>query len=201
MNYVFEPGGVLNQPERTLQQYRDMTETDIVLSLAQPFFDTLKECSNYGNAFGITMKDLYCYHALLTLTTYLPLPDISNYWKPVEGVTWDAAVRTLTDIFNIRRYYFIRSKLKGYLPEDDTPQKGRGWKVQRAVAAVQQTFRTCMDRPSQFLSLDEGMAQGSSTRNPIYCSLGKAKPLEGFRFFILCEYNSKVVINIMLDDV
>ena len=44
------------------------------------------------------------------------------------------------------------------------------------------------------------MARGSSTRNPIYVSLGKAKPLEGFRFFLICDYVSKVCVNLMIDN-
>lgn len=44
------------------------------------------------------------------------------------------------------------------------------------------------------------MAQGSSTRNPIYVSLGKAKPLEGYRFFLLVDYATKLILNFALDN-
>ena len=44
------------------------------------------------------------------------------------------------------------------------------------------------------------MAQGSSMRNPIYVSLGKAKPLEGYRFFLLVDYKTKIVLNFILDN-
>jgi hypothetical protein len=43
------------------------------------------------------------------------------------------------------------------------------------------------------------MAKGTSTRNPIYVSLGKAKPLEGYRLFILVDYETKCIISFFWD--
>lgn len=199
-NYPFEPGGVIHPPERTLERFRDLSPTDIVLYLAQPFFNVLKECSNVDPTAQLTMKDLYCYHAVLTLMAYLPLPDAASYWRDLAGFTWSEEVLAMRTIFNRTRYRHVRSKLKAFLPEDDIPNKSRGWKVARAVAAVQDSFRSCKDRPNEFLSADEGVAQGISTRNPIYCSLGKAQHLEGYRFFVLSEIDTKIAINFMLDD-
>ena len=90
--------------------------------------------------------------------------------------------------------------MKGYKPEDDLPTKTRSWKVDRAVEAVRKKFTEVHRTPDEYLSLDEGMAQGSSMRNPIYVSLGKAKPLEGFRFFLLVDYETKIVLNFILDN-
>jgi hypothetical protein len=98
-------------------------------------------------------------------------------------VEWRDDARVLFSTFTQSKFYSIRKKLKGYRPEDDIPEKKRDWKVHRAVEAVRASFRNAIDAASEFLTIDEGMARGSSTRNPIYVTLGKAKPLEGFRFF------------------
>ena len=65
----------------------------------------------------------------MTLQTYVTLPDVSYYWREQEGFTFGQELLRLRELFNIRRYYFVRKRLKGYLPEDDTPTKSRGWKV------------------------------------------------------------------------
>ena len=65
---------------------------------------------------------------------------------------------------------------------------------------VKKAVEGCLSTPGEFLSGDEGMAQGSGRRNPIYVSLGKAKPLEGYRYFILVDYRTKVIVSIILDD-
>ena len=75
-----------------------------------------------------------------------------------------------------RRFYHIRKYLRAYDVTDDVPGKDRGWKVNRAVEAVQYVFRHIIDCAGEYLSMDEEMAKGSSMRNPIYTSLGKAKP-------------------------
>ena len=70
----------------------------------------------------------------------------------------------------------------------------------RAWEAVKKDIENCLSCPGEFPSADEGMAQGSSKRNPIYVSLGKAKPLEGYRFFIPVDYKTKVVIATTLNN-
>lgn len=184
----------------SMERYRHMAIVDIVLSLASPFFDTLMQCSNQDDSAGITMKDIYLYHAMLTLRTLHPLKRTKNYWNlSKQLICWSDEMRPLFEKLTLRRFYHVRKYLKGYLREDDVPNNDRGWKVSRAVNAVQLSFRTVLTHPGEFLSADEGMARGSSCRNPIYTSLGKAKPLEGFRFFLLVDYETKVVVNFILD--
>jgi hypothetical protein len=158
-----------------------MSPTSIVLDLAQPFFNTMRDCSNSSPAINMSMKDIYCYHAVLTLMTYVKL-EVEAFFQP-NGLIfdWKHEVATLNQMFNINKYYWLRSKLKLYMPEDIVPGASRGVKIKRGLRAVQESFRNVMDCPGEMLSVDEGMAQASRTRNPIYTSLGKAKPLEGFR--------------------
>lgn len=54
--------------------------------------------------------------------------------------------------------------------------------------AIIDVFKGLMSHPGEFISLDEGMAQVTSTRNQMYTSLGKSKPLEGLRMFLLVDY-------------
>lgn len=198
LNFQFHPGN--EQPYLSLQKFRLMSEIDIVLSIAEPFFCVLRECSNETPNSNLSMKDLYLYHAFLTLRTMHPLDTLESYWNTRDQIIrWSDGGTRLFQHLTITRYKHIRKNLRGYKGEDDIPSKSKGWKVIRAVCAVQTSFRAILTHPGEFLSADEGMARGSSCRNPIYVSLGKAKPLEGYRFFIFCDYHSKIIVNFMLD--
>ena len=59
LSYPFEKG----TNENTLERYRAMSPTDIVLDLALPFFNVLRDCSNNNERINISMKDMFCYHA------------------------------------------------------------------------------------------------------------------------------------------
>ena len=198
--YPFVSG--LNANSRTPASFENYSPIQLITSLAVPFFDALLNCTNaHFPTAPITMKDLFLYHALLVLMSFYKLTDLNEYWKP-EYVTWDPRIQKLIDELPRRRFYMIRNKLRGYMPVDErVPPEGkdRGWKVTRVLVTVVVGFRNLFDGPGEKLSLDEGMARGSSTRNPIYCTLGNAKPLEGNRFFLLIDYTTKCCINFMLD--
>ncbi len=67
----FVPGDVEN--EKTLEYYRNFSPTQIVLDLGQPYLNTLRDCSNGAINVTMFMKDLYCYHAILTRLLYTSL--------------------------------------------------------------------------------------------------------------------------------
>ncbi len=198
INMPFVPGGPMGA-DYLRNKYGHRSETDIVLSLAVSFFNSLRECSNVVPAANISDKDLYAYHAFLTMRTLFKFDKNNDYWYPNELFSFAGTLSSFSNDLSRERFYHIRKHLKGYKPLDDTVDKDRGWKVLRPVIAVQQSFREVLPNAGEYLSLDEGMAKGSSSRNPIYCSLGKAKPLEGFRFFLLCDYVTKIVVNFELD--
>jgi hypothetical protein len=193
MSYPFEPGN----EQDSIERYRQMSAFDIVLNLSEPFFNVLRDCSNNNHDTNISMRQLFFYHAFLTLRVLMRLDTTEMYYHPPEVLKWADWTTELLSRFSLNTFYSIRRSLKAYKPEDDIPQKTRGWKVDRAVEAVRSAFVKVHRRPGEFLSFDEGMGQGSAMRNP--SSLGKAKPLEGFRFFLLVDYTSKVVLNFMLD--
>jgi hypothetical protein len=195
MSYIFERGDAAN----SLMAYRHMQPIDIVLDLSQPFFNVLKDCSNNNEYVNITMKDIYCYHAFLVLRVHMNLDTNDFYYNPPGTFTWSDDITKLLSLMPKKKFYFMRKHLKAYKPEDQIPSRSKGWKVARAVEEVRKTFVRVHQTPGEFLSFDEGMAQGSSSRNPIYVSLGKAKPLEGYRFFLLVDYETKIVLNFMMD--
>ncbi len=195
ISYPFEIGN----EEDTLEGYRNMFAFDIVLKLAEPFFEVLRNCSNSNSDTNISMKHLYLYHAFLTLRVLMNLDTTEIYYNSPPVFKWADYITELFSIFLIKTFYYIWRSLKGYMPDDNTRTKTRSWKVDNVVEAVRSAFVKVHRRPGEFLSFDEGMAQGSAMRNPIYTSLGKAKPLEGYRFFLLVDYTSKVVLNFMLD--
>ena len=199
LEYLFDPGFVENG--RTLDFFRNMTPTNIVEYLSKPFFNTLIDCSNGAEPnVNLSMKDMYTYHAALTLGVHFQGVPMYGLWQDQPCFQFTGEASKLRTLLPLHRFKYIRSKLKGYRPEDDIPTKTRSWKVDRAWAAVKGEVESCLSCPGEFLSADEGMAQGSSKRNPIYVSLGKAKPLEGFRFFLLVDYQTKVIISIILDN-
>jgi hypothetical protein len=54
-----------------------------------------------------------------------------------------------------------------------------------------------MDCPGEYLSLDEGLVRCSSFMNPIYTTLKKAKPLEGFMVWLLVNFQTKVIVGMV----
>ena len=201
MHYAFEFGRPAGY--NPYQKYASMSPFDIVLFFASAFFAALLSCTNavLNPAQQISMRDLYLYHAFLLFRCMVPLSTNESYWCPqTVFIEWKDEAKILFTLFSLRKFYEIRRKLKGYMPYDDVPEKTRDWKVKRVVDAVVNAFRATVDAASQFLTIDEAMARGSATRNPIYVTLGKAKPLEGFRFILLVEYQTKAIINMWLDN-
>lgn len=123
------------------------------------------------------------------------------YWSGSVLLNFCHKVSIIHDVFPLSRYYHVRHHLKGYYPSDvNDPARANGWKAARPIAAVQVAFRETQSKPDQFLSADEGMAQGTATRNPIFVSLGKAKPLEGYRMFLLVDYyRTKLAVRFVVD--
>ena len=147
--------------------------------------ESLLECSNIENV-RISMAEIYCYHAILTLGTYINIP-VKDFWKKPELFSWDPEILKLTNLLSFNRYTYIRSKLKGDKQEDLLNlNRPASVKVKRPLNALQETLRKTVSHPDEFLSADEGMAKGSVSHleTLLYLSLGNAKPLEGFRFFI-----------------
>ena len=147
------------------------------------------------------MRDIFLYHAFLTFRCLVPMSTNEAYWNPEETfMEWTEEAKTFFTTFTLDKFYAIRKVFKGYLPEDDRPDKPRHWKIKRPWEAMQRTLCSTLQCCLQYLSLDEAMARASSTMNPLYTSLGNAKPLEGFRFIVLAEYESKVIVGIIFDD-
>jgi hypothetical protein len=115
----------------------------------------------------------------------MSLDTTDMYYQPPSVFLWADWITELLSLFPRSAFYSIRRSMKGYKPEDNTPTKTRGWNVDRAVEAVCSAFTRVHRSPGEFLSFDEGMGQGSTMRNPIYTSLGKANLWKAFVFFYL----------------
>ena len=152
-------------------KYVTMSPFGIVMFFAGALFSVLLSCFNafLPPAEQLTMKDIFLYHAYLLFRCIVPLARNEVYWdSPLLMMNWIDEAKKLFGLLTLNRFYAIRRKLKGYKPEDDIPEKTRDWKVKRAVTAVQRTFQSAINAVGEYLSIDEGMARGSSTRNPIY---------------------------------
>ena len=190
---------ITNEEDTLKHKYGKMSEAELVIELSQPFWNVLQECST-SDTFILSNQDILLYHAFLVLRTLIPLDKIDHYWSP-GFLEWKIVIKKLMETFHRGRYYEIRKNLKGYRKnEDEVPGRSRGWKVMRVVEAVRSALMKVLKHAGEFLSLDEGMGRGSNRKNPIYTSLGSLKPLEGFRFFLLCDYATKLIVNFFLDD-
>ena len=84
-SYPFEKG----TNENTLERYRVMSPADIVLDLALPFFNVLRDCSNNNESINISMKDMFCYHSFLVLRVHMRLDTTNMYYRPPSMMfTW-----------------------------------------------------------------------------------------------------------------
>jgi hypothetical protein len=141
LNYPFQSN--LNGTSKTIASYATWTPIELIIYLAAPFFTNLLACTN--ECFPqdtITMKDLYLYHAFLTLTCYYRLSNTNEYWDPTS-IHWDENITTLINAMTRWKFYWIRGKLRGYNPADTlipAHEKDRGWKIQRPLIAIQLVF-------------------------------------------------------------
>jgi len=193
---VFDRGNLEN--ELKIERFENYSPTELVLYFSQGLFDLLRDCTNEQADAGITMRDLYVYHAHLLLMTLVRLDSVNDFWYPPEMMEWKQEAAQLKFLMPRRRFYHIRSKLRAYKGEDDVDGKGPGWKVSRATEEMNRIFRTTMSHPDMNISIDEGMAAASSSRNPIYTKINN-KPLEGFRFFIAVDFRTKCAIGLIAD--
>ena len=81
MDYSFERVNADN----TLERYRGVSASDIVLDLSLPFFYVLRDCSNNNNQINISMKDIFCYHVFLCLRVHMNLKEVMQItlWRDI----------------------------------------------------------------------------------------------------------------------
>lgn len=202
LNYVFNRGeaNVLGQMKE-LNRFGAMQPVQIVLELCEGFFKVPMDASSTAVGVNITMRELYLYHAVLTFMAYLPLPSIDAYWCPDPDMyNWGLEIEQLFQLMPRQRFDQLRAQIRAHLPVDEyVTNTDKGWQVNRAVGAVQEAFKSIISCSGEFLSVDEGMVSASLHKNPLYISLGHAKPLGGFRFFAFVDSSTKVLIDFTLD--
>jgi hypothetical protein len=195
-NRNFQPGP--ENPATSIDRFNLYSPIQLVLHFAQGFFNLLLECTNQVPDARITMKDMYCYHAALTLMTTIRIDQVNYYWEQPDIFKFTNEAARLRAIFSQNRYYHVRKYLRAYKIEDDVPEKPVGWKVVRATNEIHRVFSETMDVRDQDISIDEGMAAACSTRNPIYTSIPN-KPLEGFRFILAVVHACKICVGLLAD--
>ena len=129
----FQPGVV--EEELKIERFDDMLPLDILLYFGQGFFDLILACTNEIPMANLTMKDIYCYHAMLILMTIVRLDRVNKYWNPpMEIMEFTNEANELKTILPKRKFYRMRQLLRAYKQEDNVPDKSNGWKVERAAA-------------------------------------------------------------------
>ena len=149
----FRPGVVEN--ELLIERFEDMSPVEIVLYFGQGLFDLILECTNEIRGANLTMKDIYCYHAMLILMTIVRLDRVYHYWHPpMETMEFTNEANELKSYLPRAKFYRMRQLLRMYKLMDTVPGKTNGWKVERGASEINRVFRTTMSNPGQNISID-----------------------------------------------
>ena len=180
-----------------LEKFIDMSPGKIVDYLFGPALMELCISSHELNDNDeIQIGNLYIFFSVIIFMQLVPLSKLVSFWQTNRLVTPKIKYQNKMSLATFR---YIRNNIKGYKEIDlENPRKDK--KIFRIVDKIQERFISIMEAPSQHISIDEAMGGCSVKRNPVFTSLGNAKPLEGFRFFVMVDYNSKVAINFLLDN-
>jgi len=134
----------------------------------------------------------------LVFVTIVQLPNMEMYWYPGEMV--DYVQCPLATKITYSRYKEISKYLRYSNYDTEANENDLAWKVRTIFSLFRSSICKVQEAPSQKLSLDEAMGKCECSRNPIK-HLEPNKPIScGFKFFVLVEYSTKVIVNIHLDD-
>ncbi len=177
----------------TLNQFESDDPGNILLKLYIPVIHEIIDCCEENTDLGLKISEFFVYKGIQLMMTYLRLPCVKDYWEDSPFFTWK---QNLSTLMTLRRFNEIRGGLKFYKDGDSTAD--RGFKVTRIVSKLKETIKSISKNPGEHLSLDEAMGACNCSRNPIFVSVPR-KPHEGFRFFALVDYETKICINFDLD--
>lgn len=76
----------------------------------------------------------------------------------------------------------------------------KAWKVRFITECLQREFKRILSSPGQYLAVDEGMGLCFSKLNPIKRVLPNKPISTGFKWFILCDCETKIITNFNIDD-
>ena len=179
-----------------IAKYIDYTPFELVNSMLRPLCELYSDCMDVDeNEKNVAVDELRMYHGVWMYIDLVKLHSLRSYWG--NNSLFESKVKYFK-LMTYERFCYIRSHIKAYYPDDlDLPRLDK--KVYRAWELLKRHFNLLVPYPGEHLSMDEAMAGCAVSRNPIYVSVLR-KPLEGFRFFVLVDYETKVVINFNLDN-
>jgi len=210
---VFDEGTERIGRTRGLNRYKDLDEIDILLQLSTEFLHHVVDMYNLKLAqdkeFGspdcqrdpLTVDEMLKYYAIAHYRSVVRLHRLDLYWDKIYQRKMMVTIPDFNEFMTRRRYFEIRKHLRF---EDysrlDIDETDKAWKVRKIFQIVQKSLQQCNKTPGQELSADEGMGRGTSKRNPLLHNVPN-KPIDtGFKFYILVDFATKVIINIELDD-
>jgi hypothetical protein len=178
-------------------QYLAGPMLDVVLQHTNSRIQAENE-SNQLTVVTITKGELLVWVSCLIYMTIVQLPSTEMYWYPGHLQSYVKSV--LGQKMTLRRYKEINHYLRFENYEAKPNLEDKAWKVRSIFTKFQESLRSVQPAPSQKLSLDESMGKCESIRNPIR-RVEPNKPIKvGFKFFSLVEYDTKIIINLTLDD-
>jgi Transposase IS4 len=193
---------------RSSKSFSDSSPMEIFLYLVDPMLKVVLDQTNNRmiqemDSEHIVIKlltkgELLIWVSCLIFMTLIQLPNVETYWYP--GPLELYVKKVLYTKMSLTRYKEIYRYLRFEDYDVDHDSEDTAWKVRSIFTAFQDTIKSVQPAPAQMLSLDESMGKCESIRNPLR-RIEPNKPIKvGFKFFSLVEYESKIIVNLTLDD-
>ena len=210
---VFDPGTERIGRSRGINRFKDLSEIDILFQISTEFLQYIVAMYNLKlvqdkeseeidcDRDPLTVDELLKYHAIAHYRNIVRLPRIDCYWDRKYLKKLEVTIPDFNNFMTRSRYFEIRKNLRFEdYTKADIDDSDKAWKVHTMFQIVQKALQSCNKIPGQELSADEGMGRGTSKRNPLLHNMPN-KPIDtGFKFYLLVDFETKVIVNIELDD-
>jgi len=211
---VFDPGTERTGRTRGLNRFQNLNEMGILLQIGTEFVQHTVDMYNLKleqdkearspdcNRDPLTFDEMLKYHAIAHYRSVVRLHRIDLYWDKTYHQRLNLSLPDFNEFMTRKRYFEIRKHLRfeDYTRTTIDRDTDKAWKVRKLFEIVQKSLQGCNKTPSQELSADEGMGRSTSKRNPLLHNMPN-KPIDtGFKFYILVDFLTKVIINMEMDD-
>jgi hypothetical protein len=211
-----------NQKKKAMDvRFAGKTPSDIFLMLYSDVLQIMLESTNDNDRpdmhhiLPLSFNELVLYFTLQFIMSFVGLPTSEMYW---ETNTLASDLRAPFTKLTFDRYKQIRHALRyenygRYEQQSSRPESNArndsAWKVRRVLTVFQESMRAVQPHPSEELSFTETIISCLSSSCPIKTAtptthdslnMNNTPTAEGFKFYIVTDCASKVIMNIELGD-
>ena len=182
----------------TEAQFKEKSPLGILLHLYGPIMTFLVSANRDTNRLYLSIEECFTYHAMMVYMSVIKLNTFKDYWNDDHPLVQSKF--PFNKYMSLRRFHEIRANIRTYLASDENNYPGnKAWKVRNIFDMLKRAFMLITKAPGEFLSMDESMFKFTGSRNPIKVVI-PGKPNNGIRVFMIVDYWTKIVLNMILDD-